>query len=124
MRMILAAASLLALGGCTEPATQSVVTADNGFYDCSAGPAGGDNNREADRFVQLHRDPASGQLGLNFGSGRAQLLDPVAATGGNLFSNSSYAWRLGTDNAVLTDVENVRTYACRRVSDAAAQPAS
>ncbi len=111
--------AVMALGGCgDEAAGGGPATRDNGFYDCLA-PA---DPSTASKFVAIHRDLTSGRLALNFGTGQVQMLEPVAGTNDSLFANAAYAWKLGLDSAVLTSIESIQTYACRRVSNGAGLP--
>lgn len=77
--------------------------------------------------VVIVRAAAAGsgrQVVLDFGDGQAQMLEPVRDSSERLFANSLYAWRLGQDSDILTDVERVATYKCQPSPAGSTGPAS
>ena len=116
-------ASLLAialLGGCVRPAAMAGL----GAYNCSRASQSDGLGAPGYRVVTLRGVPGGGQVMLDFGRGRQQLLDPVQGPEGRLFANQSFAWRSGPGAGVLTDVERIATYACVRAASPDAPPPS
>ena len=109
-------ATVLASGSCeTVPAPQQTPTAaaSGGLYSCAAGQDG-----KGTRRVRV-RASAAGTLTLDLGHGVVETLRPVPGTNGATFANPLWAWRAGTPDSTLTDIENIDTSPCHPASDAA-----
>lgn len=105
----------LALCGCTPPGADPAKQAQlaSTTYSCRVTDSPGSHHHP--RTVTITRDPAQSKLGLALENGRTEILDPVASSSGQLFADAEFAWRVAGDRSVLTDVENIQTYACRPV---------
>jgi hypothetical protein len=64
------------------------------------------------RYRSVTLEQAGNRISLHLGRGDTQYLDPVAGSGGRLFANARYGWRVADTRSVLTDIPNVRTYNC------------
>ncbi len=121
MRHLLTFALLAALGGCaglTRPTAQPKGV-QAGSYDCA--PAGHPGTRRL--TVAIAPDRNGRDLDLRFDARRQFVLSPLAgasgqpASGPQLYSGPQYAWRVGGDMSVLTDVGNIQTFDCRPLDD-------
>ncbi len=116
MRNLLTFAVLLvALDGCAGLAklTARPKGVQTGSYDCT--PADGSGTRHLTIAVAPDRNGTD--LDLNFDARRRFVLSPLAGASSQLYSGPQYAWRVGADMSVLTDVENIQTYNCRPLDD-------
>lgn len=110
-------AALLAAGtlcGCTEPTSTSAESQyAPASYSCRA--TDGSGAHRDPRMVTITRDPNQARLSLTLEHGPTEILDAVASSSGRLYADAEFAWRIADDRSVLTDVENIQTYACRPV---------
>ena len=112
MRNLLAFAVLLvALDGCAglTKLTARPKGVQTGSYDCM--PADGSGTRHLAVAIAPGRNGRD--LDLDFDARRQFVLSPLAGASGQLYSGPQYAWRVGADMSVLTDVENIQTFNCR-----------
>lgn len=122
MRNLLTFAVLLvALDGCAglTKLTARPKGVQAGSYDCM--PADGSGTRHLTTAIAPDRNGRD--LDLNFDARRQFVLSPLAGASGQLYSGPQiysgpqYAWRVGADMGVLTDVENIQTFNCRPLDD-------
>ena len=122
MRNLLTFAVLLvALDGCAGLAklTARSKGVQTGSYDCA--PADGSGTRRL--TIAIAPDRNGTDLDLRFDARRQFVLSPLAGASGQLhsgpqlYSGPQYAWRVGADTSVLTDVENIQTFNCRPLDD-------
>ena len=91
----------------------------DGLYDCQRAPQADGIGTPEHRAVTVRIDPASRNAVLILPGERHQVLAPVQGATAGLYANQVYAWRANAKLAVLTDIEKVTTYSCRRVGYAA-----
>ncbi len=116
--------ALATLGGCAQDALTEtgISSSKGGFYNCERSGAPDPGRAAKYRVVVLNRDAQNLVLGL--GDGQQQVLQSVEGTSGRLFANQLLAWSVSNDGSVLTDVVNIETYACRRITYAEASDLS
>jgi hypothetical protein len=114
-------ASVSLLAACETPTTPPVKAASApvpvASFSCHATDP--THRKQPDRIVTIRGDQTASQIRLGLEDGHDELLAPVGNATGHLFADAEYAWRFGKDRAVLTDVENIRTYSCTPVTPAA-----
>ncbi len=116
MRNLLTFAVLLvALDGCAGFAklTAQPKGVQAGSYDCTPADRAGTRHLT----IAVAPDRNGRDLDLNFDARRQFVLSPLPAVSGPLYSGPQYAWRVGADTSVLTDVENIQTFNCRPLDD-------
>jgi hypothetical protein len=110
---------ILLLAGCAQPAPPSLppVPADPHFYVCRLSDA--PNAAAAEQHIAVRPDDQRTGLLLRInGQSGWRALAVVAGSNGQVYADTSYAWRANGAAGVLTDIRSVQTYNC--TADAAA----
>lgn len=112
-RLVVLCIPVIALAGCASLADLAVLprSVQAGSYDCA--PA--DDSGMRHRIVAVAHDRNGRDVNLRLESGQQFALSPVAGASHRLYSGPLYAWRASSGRSVLTDVETVQTYDCRRI---------
>jgi hypothetical protein len=133
---VLLAAVIVGVAGCaartdgTQAASPDTRNSDatlnrnGGFYACRADGQSDGAGSVPPRLVSISQEPGSQRVLLTSLTRPAQSLAPVTGSNGQLYANAHFAWRVTRNAIVLTDIDNVQTYACRPVSGAAARAMS
>ena len=133
---VLLAAVIVGVAGCvgrtdgtqaTSPDalnSDATLNRDGGFYACRADGQSDGAGSTPLRLISIRQEPGSHRLLLTPHTRPAQYLAPVDGRNGQLYANAHFAWRVTSNAIVLTDIDNVQTYACRPVSGAAARAMS
>ena len=111
----LAAVGLLA--GCARPDAPEALQGpqQDGLYECLRAPQADETGPPERRTVTVRCDPATQKAVLILSGERHQVLTPMPGKTGGLYANQAYAWRANSKQGVLTDIDKVATYSCRRV---------
>jgi hypothetical protein len=88
----------------------------NSFYACRTETLGGGAVGAPSRVVSIRQAAGSRGLLLALGTDPAQFLPSVPDAYRQLYANAHLGWSANHNDAVLTDVDNVQTYACRPIS--------
>ncbi len=128
LRVIALTAAILQIVGCaafrattqapSSDASRSdiVLNPDNSFYACRTETRGSGTGSSRLRVVSIRQAGGSHGLLLALGTEPAQLLSSVPNSNGQLYANAHLAWSSNSNDTVLTDIDNIQTYACRPVS--------
>jgi hypothetical protein len=127
-RTIILAAVILEIVGCAQyrrstqapssnaPRPVTTLNPDNSLYACRAEAPGSGADSSHVRVVSIGQATGSHGLVLALDTEPAQLLAPVPDTDRKLYANAHLAWSANSKATVLTDVDNIQTYACRSVT--------
>ena len=104
----------LVLGACSNFDSNGTVLAPHLEVSFDCAPEG---NGEAGAHRLAKLGPARNLQGLILtpDRGSRQLLEPVKGSSDSLYASPLYAWRGNSQAGVLTDVEEVQSYQCRRL---------
>jgi hypothetical protein len=99
-------------------ATQSDARFNQGgsLYACRADGPTQDAGSLHTMVVSIRQDAATHRMLLALGSEPVQALASVGSTTRQLYANGRFAWSVGGRAIMLTDVDNIQTYACRPVN--------
>jgi hypothetical protein len=93
-----------------------MLNADSSFYACRAETRGNGAVNSQLRIVSIRQAAGSHGLSLALDTEPAQFLPSVPDANRQLYANPHLAWSASGNDTVLTDVDNIQTYACRPVS--------
>jgi hypothetical protein len=89
---------------------------DNSLYACRSETWSSSADSSHVHVVSIRQAAGSRGLLLALDTEPAQLLASVADTNRKLYANAHLAWSANSNATVLTDVDNIQTYACRPVT--------
>jgi hypothetical protein len=113
LSMALPVFGALLLAGCAQPAQQQqqAVPAETRSYVCR--PSDATASAGAEQHITVRPDDQRTGLLLRVnGQSGWRALASVAGSGGQVYADTTYAWRATGAAGVLTDIRNVQTYTC------------